>query len=320
MKKICVVGAGRWGKNHIRTLDSLGCLGGIVESNPNQQKAFQLSYPEMPVYSNIKDAFQDSFDGFTLATPAETHLELGLTIMSEGYSVLIEKPLALNPADAKLHVEKADEMDVTLMVGHVLLFHPAIRKMKSLIDEGRIGDIQYIYSNRLNLGTVRKEENVFWSFAPHDISIFQYFIESEPIKVSSNGAAFLQDNIYDTSLTSLTYANNIHGHIFVSWLHPFKEHRLVVSGSKGMIRFEDSAENKPLMIYDKGIDWIEGNPVKRDGPAELVPYESNMPLTEELKYFINHLKKRPQIANGKNGIEVVKILNKASESMLGKTP
>lgn len=204
------------------------------------------------------------------------------------------------------------------MVGHVLLFHPAIRKMKELIDDGRIGKLQYIYSNRLNLGTVRKEENVFWSFAPHDISIFQYLIGTEPVSVTSNGAAFLQENIYDTSMTSLTYPGNIHGHIFVSWLHPFKEHRLVISGSKGMIRFEDSAENKPLMIYDKGIDWIEGNPVKRDGPAEFIPYDSNMPLTEELTYFMNHLTKPPKIADGKNGVEVVKILEKASQSMIGK--
>ena len=316
MKKICVVGAGRWGKNHIRTLDSLGCLGGIVESNPEEQKAFQLSYPEMPVYSNIKDVFQDSFDGFTLATPAETHLELGLTIMSEGYSVLIEKPLALNPADAKLLVEKADEMDVTLMVGHVLLFHPAIRKMKSLIDEGRIGDIQYIYSNRLNLGTVRKEENVFWSFAPHDISIFQYFIESEPIKVSSNGAAFLQDNIYDTSLTSLTYANNIHGHIFVSWLHPFKEHRLVVSGSKGMIRFEDSAENKPLLFYEKDSNPDMELLSLKNKPSRKIEYEQSLPLTNELKYFIDVVRgKQIDKATIEEGINVVKILEMATNSL-----
>ena len=143
-------------------------------------------------------------------------------------------------------LELVKKNNVNIMIGHLLLFHPAINKMKQMISENKIGKLQYIYSNRLNLGTVRTKENVFWSFAPHDISIFQYFTDSFPENIFSNGAKMIQEDIHDTTLTFLEYPNNINCHIYVSWLHPFKEHRLVIIGSEGMLSFEDSAENKPL--------------------------------------------------------------------------
>ena len=203
------------------------------------------------------------------------------------------------------------------MVGHLLLFHPAIRKIKELIEKGKIGKLEYIYSNRLNLGTVRTEENILWSFAPHDISIFQYFIGSLPVEVISRGGAFLQPHIHDSSMTVLTYPGNIVGHIYVSWLHPFKEHRMVVIGSKGMFSYEDSSDDKNILFYEKGIDWIQGEPIKRDGPTEVIPYEKKMPLTEELKYFAAHTNGDPvKTADARNGAEVLEILEKASESLL----
>jgi len=314
-KRICVIGAGKWGENHIRTLDGLGALAGIVETDQRQGAKMQSDYPGIEFFNSVNSAMKYGFDGFIVATPAETHFEIGHQLLKAGYTVLIEKPLALNAPDAKILVAAAENNNVTLMVGHLLLFHPAIQKIKELLNSGRIGNLQYIYSNRLNLGTVRTEENVFWSFAPHDISIFQYLIESDPIHISSRGAAYVQENLYDTTMTTLTYENNIQGHIYVSWLHPFKEHRLVVVGDKGMIRFEDSTENKPLMIYDKGIDWEQGKPVKRDGPAEMVDYKPGFPLTLELEYFLNHLSKPPAISDGKNGLSVVRILERATQSM-----
>jgi Predicted dehydrogenases and related proteins len=203
------------------------------------------------------------------------------------------------------------------MVGHVLLFHPAVIKIKEIIDNGLIGDLQYLYSNRLNLGKVRTEENVFWSLAPHDIAIFQFVIGSFPKKIYSKGSIFLQEGIPDSTMTNLEYKNGVEGHIFVSWLHPFKEHRLVVIGSEAMISFEDSIEGKPLKLYSKKFDLISGVPEKVDGPVEWIPYEQKMPVKEELQYFINHLNnKKLKIANGKNGLEVVKILVKASEQIL----
>ena len=317
-KKICVVGAGNWGKNHIRTLHELGVLAGIVEIDQTHSAKIKRDYPNIVFFKDVHNAMEYGFDGFTVATPTQTHFEIGHQLITAGYPVLIEKPLTLNLKDAKILVSEAEKNNVTLMVGHLLLFHPAIQTIKKLLDAGSIGYLQYISSNRLNLGTVRTEENVFWSFAPHDISIFQYLIGSNPIHISSRGAAYIQENLYDTTMTTLSYQNNIQGHIYVSWLHPFKEHRLVVVGDMGMIHFEDSDENKPLMVYDKGIDWEQGRPVKRDGPTEMLNYDSGLPLTLELEYFINHLSKSPTISDGKNGLDVVSILEKATHSMSQK--
>ena len=165
--------------------------------------------------------------------------------------MLVEKPLTLDSISATKLCDYAEEMNVNLMVGHVLLFHPAFQKMKQIISDGKIGDIQYIYSNRLNLGTFRTNENVFWSFAPHDISLFNFFFNQEPLSITSRGIDILQKNIHDSSITSFKYKNNKMGHIFVSWLHPFKEHRFVIIGSKGMLHFEDSLKDKPILFYDK---------------------------------------------------------------------
>jgi UDP-2-acetamido-3-amino-2,3-dideoxy-glucuronate N-acetyltransferase len=199
------------------------------------------------------------------------------------------------------------------MVGHLLLFHPAIKKIKEVIDSGKIGRLFYIYSTRLNLGTVRTEETVFWSFAPHDISVIDYFIGTSAIKIEAKGAKFLQDKIYDVTMAQFTYPGNIHAHIFVSWLHPFKEQRLVVVGSNGMLSFDDSSIEKNILYYNKHIDWVEGKPVKVEQPDEIIAYEKGMPLAEELKYFIKNLDKTIEVASGKTGHEVVKVLEKVQK-------
>ncbi|MBW2590083.1 MAG: Gfo/Idh/MocA family oxidoreductase [Deltaproteobacteria bacterium] len=316
-KKICVVGAGRWGKNHIKTLHELGFLAGIVEADSDTRNMFKEKYPGVKTFATVRDAIKEDFDGFTVATPAETHFKIAEFIITRKKHVLVEKPLTLKASEARRLKELAEENNVNLMVGHLLLFHPAIRKIKELIEKGKIGKLEYIYSNRLNLGTVRTEENILWSFAPHDISIFQYFIGSLPIEVISRGGAFLQPHIHDSSMTVLTYPDNIVGHIYVSWLHPFKEHRMVVIGSKGMFSYEDSSDDKNILFYEKGIDWIQGEPIKRDGPTEIIPYEKKMPLTEELKYFAKHTNGDPvKTADAQNGAEVLEILEKASESLL----
>jgi len=315
--RIAVVGAGRWGKNHIETLNSLGCLGGIVDSHDGTIHKIKDKYNHVMVFTKLEDALKEDFDGFTVATPAETHFEIAQRILRSKRHVLVEKPIALNVAEAKQLKDIAEKNHLNLMVGHLLLFHPAIRKIKALIIEGKIGRLQYVYSNRLNLGTVRTEENILWSFAPHDISIFQYLIEAHPTEVVSRGGIFLQPKIHDSSMTVLTYPNNVVGHIFVSWLHPFKEHRIIVIGSKGMFSFEDSSDNKQILFYEKGIDWIKGEPIKRDGPTEIIPYEKALPLTEEMRYFISHLNGDPiEVADAQNAIEVLAILQRASDSLL----
>ena len=317
-QRICVVGAGRWGTNHIKTLKGLGALAGIVEARENRRDELKELFPDVTLYHSVRDVPLDEFDGFTVATPAETHFEVGSYLLEQGKHVLIEKPIALNTKEASALKKLAEEHQVNLMVGHVLLFHPAIIKIKELIDTGKIGKLEYIYSNRLNLGTVRTEENILWSFAPHDISIFEYFIGSNPIDVVSRGGAFLTPGIHDTTMTSLTYPDNVVGHIFVSWLHPFKEHRMVMIGSKGMISFEDSSADKDILFYEKGIDWIQGEPIKRDGPTEVIPYEKGFPLTNEIQYFLDHLDgSKLEIADGQNAFDVLEVLEKATASLQG---
>jgi len=321
-RRICVVGAGRWGRNHVRTLDELGLLGGVVESDGVSRAAIEAAHPGVPTFDSLDDALvREDFDGFTVATPAVTHLEVAQLILNRGVPVLVETPLACTVADARRLTQLAETHGVNLMVGHVLLFHPAIVKMKELIETGRIGKLQYLYSNRLNLGAVRTEENILWSFAPHDVSIFQSFIGAQPTQVDSRGGAFLQPHLHDTTLTVLRYPENIVGHIFVSWLHPFKEHRLVVIGSKGMLSFEDSSPEKHLLFYEKGVDWVRGEPIQRSGPTEVIPYEASMPLANELAYFAEHLDGRPvEIADGQSGVEVLEILERASRDLMAEVP
>ena len=318
-KKICVIGAGRWGRNHIKTLRSLDCLAGVVEADAARLAEVQKEFPDVRGLIRAQEALEEDFDGFVVATPAETHYELATLILDRKKPVLVEKPLALTAAEARELVRLAERNGVNLMVGHVLLFHPAIRKIKELVKSGKIGKLQYLYSNRLNLGTVRTEENILWSFAPHDISIFQDLIGSLPTEVVSRGGAFLQAHLHDSTMTILTYPDNVVGHIFVSWLHPYKEHRLVLIGSKGMLSFDDASEDKKLFFYEKGIDWVQGAPIKRDGPTEGIPYDSGMPLTEELKYFVEHIDGAPiEIAGPRGAVEVLEILELATKSLVAE--
>jgi UDP-2-acetamido-3-amino-2,3-dideoxy-glucuronate N-acetyltransferase len=254
-----------------------------------------------------------------VVVPAEHHYSVAKTLIEHKKHVLIEKPITTNSKESNELVELAKQNNVVVCVGHLLLFHNAFLKMKALIDAGKIGKVQYIYSNRLNLGTVRTEENSLWSFAPHDISLFQYFTGSYPEKVNSTGGAFLQPHIHDTTMTVLEYPNNIKGHIYVSWLHPFKEHRFVIVGSKGMFTYEDSSNDKELLFYEKGIDFVNGEPIKRDGPTEVVDYDKNPPLKEEIAHFIDCIEKknfdsRISAAAGSDVLEILELTQQSLES------
>ena len=316
-KSICVVGAGYWGKNHIRTLFELQSLGGIVDNDKNSLDKITSVYPEIKRHSNLNDALNDNYDGYIIATPASTHFEIAKLIINAQKAVLIEKPMTLSISDAEELVRLAEEKKTNVLIGHVLLFHPAIRKIKEMIVNGSIGDLQYVYSNRLNLGKVRSQENVFWSLAPHDIAIFQHLTESYPKRINSIGSSFLQKGVPDSTITHIEYENGIEGHIFVSWLHPFKEHRLVIIGSEAMISFEDSSKGKPLKFYSKKFDLASGIPEKIDGPIHLIPYEYKMPLTLEIEYFINHLQDEEiTFSTAEEGLEVVKILVESTRQLL----
>ncbi|MBT5856607.1 Gfo/Idh/MocA family oxidoreductase [bacterium] len=319
--KVCVIGAGRWGKNHIRTLSQLGVLGAIVDSRQDVLDKFREEYSGIQTYTNLDASGAMDYDAYTVVVPAEHHHSVAKRLIEAGKHVLVEKPITLNSADAQDLITLAKKHNVQLMVGHLLLFHPAFLKMKELIEGDKIGKLQYIYSNRLNLGTVRTEENSLWSFAPHDISLFQYLIGGYPTKVHSSGGAFLQPHIHDTTMTMIHYPDNVIGHIFVSWLHPFKEHRFVVIGSKGMLSYEDSSPSKELVFYEKGIDWVNGEPVKRDGPTEVITYDNMQPLSEELSHFVEASKgNEPNTKiSGEMGMDVLQILETAQEQLETET-
>ena len=316
---ICVVGAGNWGRNHIRTLHQLNSLGAVVENDPQAIRFIKEEYPYCNIHTDLISSLNKDYDGFIVASPPLTHFEIAKKIIESNKPHLVEKPLTLNVEDAIKLNNLAKKNNVNLMVGHLLLFHPAFNKISDLIESGILGEIQYIYSNRLNLGTFRSEENVFWSFAPHDISLFHYFFKEKPIEVTSRGIDILQKGVHDTTITSIKYNDNQMGHIFVSWLHPFKEHRFVIIGSEGMIHFEDSLENKPLLFYDKKVDFTGSIPIPKSGMTKKINYDKELPLTNELKYFLSHLDgKKIKIANGDSAVEVIKILEAATNSLKRK--
>ncbi len=308
-KKICVIGAGRWGKNHINTLSELGYLGGVVDLDKEELKTILSRHEDLIIHESLDDALNQDYDGFTVATPSETHYEIAKKIIKKGKHLLVEKPLSLKLSEAKELVRLAKDAKVNLMVGHLLLFHPAIRKIKEVLDSGKIGKLQYIYSNRLNLGTVRTEENILWSFAPHDISIFGYLTNSQPDEVISRGGAYTQSHLHDTTMTILKYPENVVGHIFVSWLHPYKEQKLIVVGSKAMAVFDDVSDEK-LVVYPHQIQWKNGSiPIAQKSDCQVIPFEKGEPLKLELAHFIECVNKRktPK-TDGQEGLRVLRVL------------
>jgi UDP-2-acetamido-3-amino-2,3-dideoxy-glucuronate N-acetyltransferase len=317
--KIGIIGCGRWGINHVKTAYGLldKNLVAVFDSNQKlKEKVSEISH-SIPFTTNKNDIILNSdVKGVIIATPAETHFSLAKECLENGKHVLVEKPITLHTIEAKQLIAIAKENDRRLMVGHVLLYHPAIISLKKLCTDGKIGTLQYIYSNRLNLGAIRSEENILWSFAPHDISIIQYLIESKPIEIASNGAHFVQNGIEDTTITYLKYPNNVHAHIFVSWLHPFKEQRLVVIGDKGMIVFEDSLSKDKLRFYPKGFHKTEQGFQKFEGEFESIVFSDAQPLAEEHKHFYNCITHNKQpLTDGQHALEVLEILEQATQRL-----
>lgn len=317
--KIAIIGAGRWGFNHVRTANSLFKPNNITvfDSIDETKTKIKELNSEINFTSNFDSILDDkSIVACIIATPAETHFEIAKKCMENGKNVLVEKPITLYSEEAKELYKISQEKNLKLMVGHVLLFHPAVLRMKKGIENGEIGNLQYIYSNRLNLGAIRSEENILWSFAPHDISVIQYLIDDNPNSVTAYGSDILQAGIEDTTITYLDYPGKVSAHIFVSWLHPFKEQRMIVIGDKGMYVFEDSASSDKLKLYDKGFKKVNGNFEKFDNEYQVIEFETKMALTEEQIHFyesiINDTKPR---TDGKHAYEVLKILNKATESL-----
>lgn len=305
-KKICVVGGGAWGENHIRTLGELGHLVVVVEPNAERAKVLAEKY-SVKICATLDEAIEKRCDGYVVAAPAEMHYAIGKRLLSSGLATIIEKPMTLNSKEALELVEIAEEKNVSFMVAHILLFHPAIKAIKEIIDSGKLGKLYYLYSTRIKFGTVRCEENVFWSFAPHDIAVLDYLVGGTANNIKVSQGCFLQENICDYALAQLEYADGIKAHILTSWLHPFKEQRLVVVGSEGMVWFDD-ATDKQVYYSSKHVEWKGGLPVLSQSESVAVPYPKALALTEELRYFTAHLTEKPEISTGRDGYEVVKVL------------
>jgi UDP-2-acetamido-3-amino-2,3-dideoxy-glucuronate N-acetyltransferase len=316
---IAVIGSGRWGINHVRT--ALQLLGSdhliVCDSSESARAKVAAISPAIRFTTDLESVLADAaIAAVIIATPAETHYAVAKQCLERGKHVLVEKPITLVTSEAKDLIAIAARHGRQLMVGHVLLYHPAIVKLKAMVSDGVIGRLQYIYSNRLNLGTIRSEENILWSFAPHDISVIQHLTETDPVRVEATGAAFLQNNIEDTTLTVLEYPGNVHAHIYVSWLHPFKEQRLVVIGDKGMVVFEDSAKDEKLKLYHKGFQRVEGVLQKFESEYEVVPFDTAQPLAEEHKHFYESaLNNTKPLTDGAHALSVLEVLELAQRRL-----
>ena len=320
--RLGIIGAGRWGINHVRT--SFQILGDnlkfVCDFNKTASEKVKAISFEIPFTTTIEDILENSgINAVIVATPAETHYDIAKKALLSGKNVLVEKPITLFSSQARELVEIAAKENKKLMVGHVLLYHPTVKKIKQMIGNDKVGKLQYIYSNRLNLGSIRSEENILWSFAPHDISVIQYLLESNPIFVDAKGAAILQNDIEDTTITYLSYPGNIFAHIFVSWLHPFKEQRLVIIGDKGMLVFEDSLKTEKLKFYPKGFRNVRRSLQKFEGDYEIIDFDNLQPLTEEQKHFFDSiLNNESPLTDGIHAVEVLEILEKAQSCLTAR--
>ena len=314
-KQICVIGGGRWGENHIRTLHEMGNLGAVVDMNAVRLEELKEKYG-MATYTDLDEAIAHGYDGYVVSTSAETHYAIGKKLLSLGLPTLIEKPMTMHIEESKELVEIAEKTAANFMVAHILLFHPAINKIKELIDGGEVGQVYYMYSTRIKFGVVRTEENVFESFAPHDLATLNYFAGTSAESMTLHRGYFLQKDVCDYVLAYLEYPNNVKAHIQVSWLHPFKEQRVVVVGSKGMIWFDDAGD-KQVRISRKSVDFSNVEkagdlPKLIDAESEVVPVDyGQMPLERELRYFVAHLDTPLEYSTGADGYALVKALEES---------
>jgi len=315
--KIGLIGAGAWGQNHLRVWKGLGALAVVCEADETRRSHFQGEYPNVHFTPLLRDLTGDpAVQGIAIATPAETHFRLGKECLLAGKDVFIEKPLALTIADGEELVNLAREHQRILMVGHILQYHPALLKLKAMVQSGELGKINYVYSNRLNFGRIRTEENILWSFAPHDISVMLMLLNEMPVRVASQGGNYLHRSIADVTVSNFQFASGANAHIFVSWLHPFKEQKLVVVGESQMAVFDDMVSSNKLMLYPHRIQWVNRMPVPEKAEGVPVEFEKKEPLQEECRHFLECMETRsaPR-TDGEEGLRVLRLLNACQGSL-----
>jgi len=315
-----ILGCGHWGKNLVRNFAALGALKVICDTDSMKLASVKEQYPDARTTTSYSEVLRDpNVQAVVIATPAATHYSHAREALGAGKDVFVEKPLSLTATDGRSLIALAERANRILMVGHLLRYHPGILKLKGLVDGGQLGKIQYVYSNRLNLGMFRTEENILWSFAPHDISVILHLLGEQPSQVQAQGGNYLHPERADVTVTTLQFPSGVTGHIFVSWLHPYKEQKLVVVGDRGMAVFDDVAKERKLTIYRHAVEWKGRVPVPRREDAEDVPFPVEEPLRAECSHFLNCLatRERPW-TDGAEGLAVLEVLEACEQSLDGK--
>src|SRR2546428_6016607 len=313
---VAVVGCGNWGRNVVRSFHALGALAAVCDAD--ELTLTRITEAHSVPARTFEDILRErAITGVAIAAPAKLHFELARAALRAEKHVFVEKPLALEVAHAEILCRLADERNRTLMVGHLLHYHPAFQRLRELVHEGRLGRLQYLYSNRLNLGKVRRDENILWSFAPHDIAMILELVGEEPESVRATGASYLHKRIVDVTNTHIDFPGGEHAHIFVSWLHPFKEQKLVVVGDRSMAVFDDGRDwDQKLVVYPHRIEWRTGRPEPAKAKADAIELAPEEPLLIECRHFLDCIAsgRRPR-TDGAQGTRVLRVIEAAEESM-----
>ncbi len=315
---VAVIGSGYWGKNLIRNYYNLGALKLVCDKSESIFADLKKQYRDLETCLALTDVLnRDDISGVVISTPAETHFNIAREALLSGKHVYVEKPLVLNETDGEELIALARERKKVLMVGHLLQYHPVFVHLKGLAASGELGRINYIYSHRLNLGKIRREENILWSFAPHDISMILTLANEEPETILTTGGNYLHQKIADVTTTHLEFPSGLRAHIFVSWLHPFKDQKLVVVGDRKMAVFDDTQPwPDKLLMYPHKINWQNGLPVPAKAEAQKVDIPQDEPLRLECRHFLECIQNgTPPKTDGAEGLRVLKILNASQHSL-----
>lgn len=317
--RVGLIGVGYWGKNLLRNFDALNALAGFFDSSAENSEHYAALYPDAKNFENLDALLADTaIPAVVIATPAATHSGLVAEALQADKHVFVEKPLCLDVAEAERLRNLADEKGLVLMVGHLMLYHPAFQALFEIVKNGQLGELRYIHSNRLSLGKIRREENALWSFAPHDISMILQLAGHMPRRVMASGAHFLTDGVADTTLSHLSFNDNLQAHIYVSWLHPFKEQKLVVVGEKAMIVFDDTKERaEKLLLYRHQVGWDGALPIVSKAEPEAIAFAESEPLRNECQAFIAAAGGGPPPpSDAAEGIRVLRVLDACQQSIL----
>jgi UDP-2-acetamido-3-amino-2,3-dideoxy-glucuronate N-acetyltransferase len=306
-RNIAVVGCGYWGKNLVRNFAELDALHTICDTDPQKLESFKSTYPWVNMETDYLQMLKnEEIKGIVIATPAVLHYSMSKQALIAGKDVFVEKPFATRSDHAQELVELSKKQQRIVLVGHLLLYHPAVQSLKRYIQSGELGDIYYVYSTRVNLGQIRRDENVLWRLAPHDIAMFIYLLEESPVVVSAQGSSYLQHNFVDIVFVTLRLGTVL-AHVHASWLDPHKIRQLTVVGSKRMAVFDDMEPEYKLQIYDKGV--VGDNLSIRSGEAIFPRVQLIEPLCLEGQEFIQCIKQRSQpLSDAKLGLKVVETL------------